>query len=119
MSASETPQTETIVAVDADLVVGVSSFGPRRQPASRQIGEIYALHVRPVSWRRGLGKRLLDDSKRRLEARGFVGAVLWVLRDNQNARRFYETQGWAITGEEINEERGGYAIPETRYAITF
>jgi len=44
--------------------------------------------------------------------------VLWVLRDNWNARQFYEAQGWQGTGEEMVEDRSGYAIPESRYAIT-
>jgi hypothetical protein len=26
--------------------------------------------------------------------------VLWVLRDNPRARRFYEKVGWQVTGEE-------------------
>lgn len=56
---------------------------------------------------------------RRLAARGCTGAVLWVLRDNANARRFYEAHGWSFTGEEMIEERSGFGIPETRYAITF
>jgi len=45
--------------------------------------------------------------------------VLWVLRDNPNARHFYEAQGWSVTGGEMVEDRDGYAIPETRYAVTF
>jgi ribosomal protein S18 acetylase RimI-like enzyme len=112
------PLTETTVA-DADgAVLGVCSFGPRRQPASETVGAIYVLHVRPDVTRRGLGKALLDDALRRLAARGFGTSVLWVLRDNANARRFYEAQGWSFTGEEFVEDRGGFAIPETRYAIT-
>lgn len=112
------PLTETTVA-DADgTVLGVCSFGPRRQPASETVGAIYALHVRPDVTCRGLGKALLDDALRRLAARGFGTNVLWVLRDNANARRFYEAQGWSFTGEEFVEDRGGFPIPEMRYAIT-
>jgi ribosomal protein S18 acetylase RimI-like enzyme len=118
LDPSASPLTETIVA-DADgSVVGVCSFGPRRRPASETVGEIYALHIRPDQTRRGLGKTLLDGALRRLAARECTSAVLWVLRDNTNARRFYEAQGWAFTGEEFVEDRSGYAIPETRYAIT-
>ena len=29
---------------------------------------------------------------------GFERAVLWVLRDNPRARRFYERAGWTLTG---------------------
>lgn len=119
LSSPEAPPTETILAVDGDTIQGVCSFGPRRRPESTDIGEVYALHVEPTSRRRGIGRRLLDDSLRRLAIRGFSGAVLWVLRDNAEARRFYEAQGWSVTGEEMVEERDGHAIPETRYAISF
>lgn len=119
LSSSESPLTETIVAVDGHTIRGVCSFGPRRPPQSTGVGEVHALHVEPTSRRRGIGQLLLDDALRRLAIRGFSGAVLWVLRDNVDARHFYEAQGWAVTGEETVEERDGYAIPETRYAISF
>jgi ribosomal protein S18 acetylase RimI-like enzyme len=119
LSPGDSPLTETTVAVDGDTVLGVCSFGPRRRPESSAIGEVYALHVEPALRRHGIGKLLLDDSLTRLANRGFKSAVLWVLRDNANARRFYEAQGWSTTGEEMVEDRHGYAIPETRYAISF
>jgi ribosomal protein S18 acetylase RimI-like enzyme len=118
LSSSESPLSETIVAVDGDTIVGVCRSGPRRQPEAGGIGEVYALHVEPGSWRHGIGTMLLDETLRRLAGRGFTGAVLWVLRDNWNARHFYEAQGWSATGEEVVDDRSGYAIPETRYAIT-
>jgi ribosomal protein S18 acetylase RimI-like enzyme len=119
LSSSESPLVETTMAVDGDTILGVCSSGPRSWPTSSSVGEVYALHVEPSSWRRGIGKLLLDDSLVRLATRGFAAAVLWVLRDNWNGRHFYEAQGWSVTGEEMVEERDGYAIPETRYAISF
>lgn len=111
--------TETTVAVEGDRILGLCSFGPRRDPSSSTAGEIYSLHLHPESRRAGIGTLLLDDALRRLGGRGFDGAVLWVLRDNLDARRFYESQGWAMTGEERVDDRDGYAIPETGYAIGF
>jgi ribosomal protein S18 acetylase RimI-like enzyme len=109
--------TETIIAVGDDGVLGICSFGPRRDPESHDAGEIYSLHVAPASWRRGYGRMLLDDALARLAARGFESAVLWVLSDNCNARAFYEAQGWSLTGEDQREARSGFAIPEVRYSI--
>jgi ribosomal protein S18 acetylase RimI-like enzyme len=118
LDSAVSPRTETIVAEEDDAILGVCSFGPRRRPASESVSEIYALHVRPDVTRRGVGKLLLDHALRRLALRGYESSVLWVLRDNANARRFYESQGWSFTGEEFVEDRSGYEIPETRYAIT-
>jgi ribosomal protein S18 acetylase RimI-like enzyme len=115
----ERERTETVVVVRSGIIVGLCSFGPRSEPASSTIGEIYALHVDPESRRDGLGTLLLDEACRRLRARRFAGAVLWVLRANVNARGFYEAVGWSITGEEHLEERNGSVIPEVRYALRF
>lgn len=109
--------TETTIAVDGGGVLGICSFGPRGTPEPDEVGEIYSLHVGPASWRKGLGRLLLDDAVTRLTLRGFESAVLWVLRDNGNARAFYEARGWALTGEERLDERSGFAIPEVRYAL--
>jgi ribosomal protein S18 acetylase RimI-like enzyme len=117
LDRSKSPLTETVVADDDGTVLGVCSFGFRRSPPSVAVGEVYSLHVRPDVTRQGLGKRLLDEAVRRLAWRGVDSSVLWVLRDNANARRFYESQGWTFTGEEMVEDRSGFAIPETRYAI--
>ncbi len=116
-SPEEVEVIETTLAVEGDNILGLCSFGPRVDPLAATIGEIYSLHIGPNLWRRGIGRMLLDDALRRLANRGFERVVLWVLRDNQDARRFYEARGWSVTGEERDEDRSGYSIPETRYAI--
>lgn len=113
--ASET--TETTVAVDGPRILGVCSFGPRAEPRDPSAGEIYSLHVGPDSLRIGLGRMLLDDALVRLSARRFTSAFLWVLRDNENARAFYEARGWSLTGEARTDDRSGFPIAEVRYAI--
>jgi ribosomal protein S18 acetylase RimI-like enzyme len=117
LSPAGSPHTETIIAVDGAVILGLCSFGPRREPASSEVGEVYALHVHPGLRRSGIGTLLLEAAVRRLAARGCVTAVLWVLRDNMSARAFYEARGWSPTGEEMVEHRSGFAIPETRYTI--
>jgi ribosomal protein S18 acetylase RimI-like enzyme len=113
--ASET--TETMLAVDGDRILGVCSFGPRGTPSDEHAGEIYSLHVGPDSIRTGLGRLLLDDALVRLARRGFMTVFLWVLRDNANARGFYEARGWALTGENRSDDRSGFAIAEVCYSI--
>jgi ribosomal protein S18 acetylase RimI-like enzyme len=117
LSSAESPHTETVVAVDGGEIRGFCSFGPRREPASSEVGEVYALHVHPSLRRSGIGTLLLEAALRRLAVRDRVAAVLWVLRDNVSARTFYEARGWSATGEEMVEHRSGFAIPETRYTI--
>jgi GNAT superfamily N-acetyltransferase len=108
---------ETTVAIDGPRILGVCSFGPRREPRGASAGEVYSLHVGPDSLRTGLGRMLLDDALIRLKTRGFTDAFLWVLTMNANARAFYEARGWSLTGEERVDDRSGYSIPEVRYSI--
>jgi GNAT superfamily N-acetyltransferase len=63
VASSLFPLTETMVAVDGDTILGVCSFGQQRARAAPGIGEIYVLHIRPDSWRRGVGTLLLDDAR--------------------------------------------------------
>lgn len=116
VSGPEAVATETVVALDGTDIVGVCSFGPSREPPL-PAAEIYALHVQPERRRQGIGTLLLDAALRRLLERGFRSAVLWVLTENNDARRFYEACGWALTGEDRVEGRHGHAIPEVRLAL--
>lgn len=109
--------TETTVAVHGPRILGVCSFGPRGEPRDPSAGEIYSLHVGPDSLRAGIGRTLLDGALVRLATRGFTSVFLWVLRDNANARGFYEARGWSLTGEERADDRSGFPIAEVRYAI--
>jgi GNAT superfamily N-acetyltransferase len=53
-----------------------------------------ALYVRPEAWGTGIAGRLYDLAVAELRSRGVETAELWVLEDNDRARRFYERRGW-------------------------
>jgi GNAT superfamily N-acetyltransferase len=57
------------------------------------------LYVRPEHWGRGLGRKLHDEVLDRLRANGSPRCHLWVLEDNERARRFYEGLGWRENGD--------------------
>jgi hypothetical protein len=50
-----------------------------------------------------------------MAAHGQMDAVLWVLRDNTTARRFYETRGWVPTAAEKHEVLWGTPLVEVQY----
>jgi GNAT superfamily N-acetyltransferase len=56
------------------------------------------LYVLPQFWSRGVGRALHDSVLERLRAEGCERCQLWVLEDNDRARRFYERLGWAENG---------------------
>jgi GNAT superfamily N-acetyltransferase len=106
---------QTLVALADDRIVGFSSLGPTRDPDAQGAGEIYALYVDPARWGEGVGRRLLEDSCRRLEDAGFAEAVLWVLRGNEGAERFYLADGWSRDGASRMEDPYGPRVEVRRF----
>ncbi|HET7455298.1 MAG TPA: GNAT family N-acetyltransferase [Solirubrobacterales bacterium] len=106
---------QTTVALAGDRLVGFSSFGPTRDDDARGAGEIYALYVDPDHWSGGVGRRLLADSRRRLADAGYADAVLWVLRGNEAAERFYLADGWRRDGVTRMEDPYGPRVEVRRF----
>jgi len=110
--------TGAVRAYVADIdgtVVGFANYGPCRDDDLRAAGELYAIYVRPEHWSAGIGRALLSAAVGSLSARP---AVLWVLRDNRRARRFYELAGWSADGAAKDAELlGGLTLPEVRYRL--
>ena len=97
-------------------VVGFASVGTSPDP--RGAGELFALNVDPDQWGRGAGRALLEASCHQLVDLGFDRAVLWVLPDNQRARRLYEAAGWNADGAARIADVLGVTVPEVRYRRT-
>lgn len=96
-----------------------AAIGRRDSDANPSIGEVIAINIHPVFWRQGLGRELFLESVSRLGKPGFTQATLWVVRDNQRARSFYETLGWRLDGgERTRSELTGSPLPEVRYRVS-
>lgn len=108
-------------------IVGYASFGPETDvlgapwphPLSAagrdgSVAELYALYVRPAWWSTGTGRALMERVLARTGRAGYLAITLWVLRDNQRARRFYERAGFAPDGAvDVLDGLGG--VTEVRY----
>lgn len=101
--------TAAFVAVDArDDTVGFSSFGRQRDDELGAVGfdgEFETIYLLDHAKRRGIGRRLMTTMAVAMLTGGYCGAALWVLWENDPARRFYEALGAAIVGER-DERRG-------------
>jgi len=105
-----------LVVVDDQRIVGFACFGPKGgDDAAPHIGQLYAINLDPDVWGRGLGGALLTDATDRLTELGYVEAVLWVVPDNQRARRLYESAGWVDDELRRDDEVFGVVVPEMRY----
>lgn len=112
---------------DAGGIVGYASFGPETDVLNApwphpltadgeggRVAELYALYVRPAWWSTGTGRALMEKVLARSAAAGYRSITLWVLRDNQRARRFYDRAGFAPDGA-TNVLTGLGGVPEVRY----
>jgi GNAT superfamily N-acetyltransferase len=108
--------TPAWVAERAGRIVGfVSSGPPRDEDVPLPAAEIFALYVRPESWRQGLGTALLEVARDHWRAGGAQAVVLWVFEPNLRARSFYEATGWQLDGSRQELQLSGTSAIEVRY----
>jgi ribosomal protein S18 acetylase RimI-like enzyme len=127
-SFAERPWRHLLVAVaPVAVITGYASYGmekgsnglPRSPaaggpPAGRPLAaELYTLYVAPDHWSTGAGRALMDRVLTEVRAEGYPRIILWVLRDNRRARRFYERAGFRRKGTEHPSYFAG--VPEVRY----
>lgn len=55
--------------------------------------------VRPDQWGHGLASTAIEVAVQAMKRRGSTIASLWVLEDNERARRLYQYLGWRATKE--------------------
>lgn len=105
-----------LVAEQDGQVVGWACHGPYRDGEVRTgDAELYAIYVAPGRYGDGIGQALLQESLRRCTTAGHTRVLLWVLKDNTRARRFYERAGFRADGTEEPFEVDGVEVPEVRY----
>lgn len=85
-----------LVAKDGERVVGFVGYGPAS--GEEGTGEIFALYVLEEYQKRGIGYALMREALSRLE--GCRVVVLWALKENDKAIRFYERVGFLPDGGE-------------------
>jgi ribosomal protein S18 acetylase RimI-like enzyme len=76
-----------------DELVGFASGGRERAGEPGYAGELYAIYILDDFQRRGHGRELVRAVVAGLREMGLEDMIIWVLRDNQPARRFYERLG--------------------------
>lgn len=88
----------------AGVPAGYATFGRSRMRELPFEGEIYELYVRPDHQGMGFGTELFHAARAALEKSRLSGLALRVLRDNEDAVRFYH-------------HRGGQALMTTRERV--
>ena len=106
--------SKVYVAEDGGEVVGFASGGRERAGETGYTGELYAIYVIDAAQRRGFGRELVRATVAGLRDLGLDDMIIWVLRDNQPARSFYERLGGVyIRGQPITI--GSVTLEEVSY----
>jgi GNAT superfamily N-acetyltransferase len=99
------PEAGVWVAERGGEIVGV---------AVRSGAELRSLYVAPQAWGTGIAVPLMAAAIDAIRADGHAEATLWVVDANARARRFYEREGWVLTGDTKETEFGP---EELRYQL--
>jgi GNAT superfamily N-acetyltransferase len=108
-------RSEIFVAERDDMIVGFAVIGPAQE--NPEVGELYAINVDPDVWNQGAGSALLDAAHHALAVTGYPRAALWVLPENDRARRFYERRMWRCDEEYRDLDVLGVRVSEVRYSL--
>lgn len=97
------------------MIVGYATLGINRARILPYDGEIYELYLLPEYQGVGLGKKLFRNAQRILADYGLKSNVLWVLKDNVAACRFYDALGGKIVSQ-AHEVFGDQNLSKLAYA---
>lgn len=100
-------------------IFGCITFGAARDEAFSGWGEIVSFHLLQEARGKGFGRLLFQDGVRELGKAGYQELYLWVLEENDRARRFYEKNGFAWNGDRLKSEEGGRQVTDLRYVFRF
>jgi GNAT superfamily N-acetyltransferase len=102
------------VAEQAGRIVGFTYVGPSEVDGA---AELYAIHVEPELVGAGVGRLLMVNALGQLAEISPSRALLWVLAENERARRFYDRGGWRPDGTTRVEAIGGEPVAQVRYEL--
>lgn len=98
-----------LVARDGDDIVGFVMFSPESNEYEQDVtrGVVHNIYVREAHRGAGLGADLLAAAEDALRERGADTVTLEVMADNEDARRFYRSQGYTPHRVEMEKPLDG------------
>lgn len=115
-TGGDAARPRTLVAIEADTVLGFATISPARDEDAPGQGELCALYVEPDCWGRGIGQALASAARSDLRRLGFRQAVLWVVAGNTRAERFYRADGWTRDGLHRAQQVWNVSVDTVRYS---
>jgi ribosomal protein S18 acetylase RimI-like enzyme len=60
--------------------------------------ELICIHSLPSNWHKGYGSKMIHKVLADISSSGYSKVMLWVFKENERARKFYESIGFYTTG---------------------
>lgn len=114
LSNPEHPAFLYVAEDETSSIVGFVSGLAEREDNQEYTGEVAAIYLLKQAQGQGTGRRLMQAAVHELIRRGHRSMMLWVLRDNTPARKFYEALGGQYLYEKLIEV-GGQTLIEVAY----
>ena len=86
----------TLLAKDGDKVIGFADFGAYRGDDMPGAGEVFAIYLLSAYCGRGIGTQLMRAAFEGMPE--YDKIVVWVLKGNERAIRFYRSLGFEFDG---------------------
>ena len=106
-----------LVILENNQVIGTASICKSRWEKYSDYGEIVSIYLLPEYIGRGYGQHLFKVCVDELTKMGFDKILLWVLEENQRARKFYEKNGLVCTDAILDDNIGGKDLREMMYIL--
>ncbi len=90
-----------IVAVHSGQVIGWCAGGVNQNPAYKHETDLQAIYILKEYQRKGIGKLMVKAFIDLMHEHGMQSMLIWVLKENHNAIRFYTKLGGKIVGEKL------------------
>lgn len=91
---SERDKKYIFVAEDTeDGIIGLATCGIERENKESSIGELYAIYIMKEHQSKGVGRLLFNEVSNKLSELRFNIIIIWSLKGNYQARKFYELMG--------------------------
>ncbi|WP_373845349.1 GNAT family N-acetyltransferase [Clostridium sp.] len=106
------------IICENELPVGCVAYGKGRDIKFSDWGEIVSIYLLPDYFRKGYGQKLLQTAIIDMKIKGYKDCYLWVLKENINARDFYESNGFVCNKDECSCEIMQKQLIDVRYILT-
>ena len=115
-TALANPEGEFYIVFDDNIPCGHFMFGPSRDEDLPNFCEIVAFYAVKEFWDKGVGRAMMTFALYSIQSQKYNNVLLWVFKDNERAKKFYEKFGFIPDG---TEKAGPFSngAAEVRYIL--